>query len=72
MLKRKLSILKMDEIKFMTRLLDVAITLDQQEEYTALRECGILGIPTICSVPANVDVIASIQLILIKLISTIF
>ncbi|PKA52958.1 30S ribosomal protein S2, chloroplastic [Apostasia shenzhenica] len=56
----------------MTRLPDIVIILDQQEEYTALRECGILGIPTICSIPANDDAIASIRLILIKLVSAIF
>ncbi|MQM08573.1 hypothetical protein Taro_041430 [Colocasia esculenta] len=57
---------------------------DRQEEYTSLRECVILGIPTIClidtncdpdladiSIPANDDDIASIRLILNKLVSTI-
>ncbi|PKA50385.1 30S ribosomal protein S2, chloroplastic [Apostasia shenzhenica] len=32
----------------MTRLPNIVIILDQQDEYTALRECGILGIPTVC------------------------
>uniref|UniRef100_A0A2Z5TZR3 Small ribosomal subunit protein uS2c n=1 Tax=Neuwiedia zollingeri var. singapureana TaxID=1088843 RepID=A0A2Z5TZR3_9ASPA len=87
MLKRKLSILQtyLGGIKYMTGLPDIVIILDQQEEYTALRECGILGIPTIClidtncdpdladiSIPANDDAIASIRLILIKLVSAIF
>ena len=64
----------------MTGLPDIVIILDQQEEYTALRECITLGIPTIClidtncdpdlsdiSIPANDDAIASIRLILNKL-----
>lgn len=58
--------------------------IDQQEEYTALRECITLGIPTIClidtncdpdladiSIPANDDAIASIRLILNKLVFAI-
>ena len=58
--------------------------IDQQEEYTVLRECAILGIPTIClidtncdpdladiSIPANDDAVASIRLILTKLVSAI-
>ncbi|KAK3409208.1 hypothetical protein EUGRSUZ_J01354 [Eucalyptus grandis] len=65
-------------IKYMTGL------PDQQEEYTALRECITLGIPTIClidtncasnlaeiSIPANDDAIASIRLILNKLVFAI-
>ncbi|KAF8018731.1 hypothetical protein BT93_H3587 [Corymbia citriodora subsp. variegata] len=57
---------------------------DQQEEYTALQECITLGIPTIClidtncdpdladiSIPANDDAIASIRLILNKLVFAI-
>ncbi|PIA34351.1 hypothetical protein AQUCO_03800149v1 [Aquilegia coerulea] len=43
-----------------------------QEEYTALRECVTLGIPTIyISIPANDDARASIRLILNKLVSAI-
>nr|YP_010583851.1 ribosomal protein S2 [Brocchinia acuminata]YP_010921425.1 ribosomal protein S2 [Brocchinia micrantha]UZT28046.1 ribosomal protein S2 [Brocchinia acuminata]WIL94166.1 ribosomal protein S2 [Brocchinia micrantha]WQM21318.1 ribosomal protein S2 [Brocchinia acuminata]WQM21579.1 ribosomal protein S2 [Brocchinia micrantha] len=86
MLKRKLSTLQtyLGGIKYMTGLPDIVIIVDQQEEYTALRECAILGIPTIClidtncdpdladiSIPANDDAIASIRLILNKLVSTI-
>nr|AKR81002.1 ribosomal protein S2 [Stichoneuron caudatum] len=85
-LKRKLSTLQtyLGGIKYMTRLPDIVIIVDQQEEYTALRECFILGIPTIClidtncdpdladiSIPANDDAIASIRLILNKLVSAI-
>nr|YP_009688947.1 30S ribosomal protein S2 [Paris japonica]QEL51578.1 30S ribosomal protein S2 [Paris japonica] len=86
MLKRKLSTLQtsLDGIKYMTGLPDIVIILDQQEEYTALQECVILGIPTIClidtncdpdiadiSIPANDDSIASIRFILNKLVFAI-
>uniref|UniRef100_A0A8S0WM62 Small ribosomal subunit protein uS2c n=1 Tax=Spirodela intermedia TaxID=51605 RepID=A0A8S0WM62_SPIIN len=86
MLKRQLSTLQtyLGGIKYMTGLPDIVIIVDQQEEYTALRECVILGIPTIClidtncdpdladiSIPANDDAIASIRLILNKLVSAI-
>ena len=85
-LKRQLSTLQtyLGGIKYMTELPDIVIIVDQQEEYTALRECIILGIPTICiidtncdpnladiSIPANDDAIASIRLILNKLVSAI-
>nr|YP_009109270.1 ribosomal protein S2 [Corallorhiza odontorhiza]AIW51739.1 ribosomal protein S2 [Corallorhiza odontorhiza] len=86
MLKRKLSTLQayLGGIKYMTGLPDIVIIIDQQEEYTVLQECVILGIPTIClidtncdpdladiSIPANDDAIASIRLILTKLVSAI-
>nr|YP_009575160.1 ribosomal protein S2 [Aristolochia tubiflora]QBI76641.1 ribosomal protein S2 [Aristolochia tubiflora] len=86
MLKRQLYHLQtyLGGIKYMTELPDIVIIVDQQEEYTALRECIILGIPTIClidtncdpyladiSIPANDDAIASIRLILNKLVSAI-
>jgi len=86
MLKRKLSALQtyLGGIKYMTGLPDIVIIVDQQEEYMALRECVILGIPTIClidtncdpdladiSIPANDDAIASIRLVLNKLVSAI-
>nr|YP_010210824.1 ribosomal protein S2 [Paraboea dictyoneura]UBD08708.1 ribosomal protein S2 [Paraboea dictyoneura] len=71
-------------IKYMTGLPDVVIIVDQHEEYTALRECITLGIPTIClidtncdpdladiSIPANDDAISSIRLILNKLVFAI-
>ncbi|KAL9408987.1 hypothetical protein AB3S75_047386 [Citrus x aurantiifolia] len=82
-LKKQLSRLQtyLGGIKYMTRVPDIVIVVDQQEEYTALRECITLGIPTIClidtncdpdltniSIPANDDTIASIRLILNKLV----
>ncbi|KAG6522798.1 hypothetical protein ZIOFF_019953 [Zingiber officinale] len=56
-LKRKLFTLQtyLGDIKYMTRLPDIVIIVDQQEEYTALRECVILGIPTICLIDTNCD-----------------
>ncbi|KAJ0030657.1 hypothetical protein Pint_12354 [Pistacia integerrima] len=86
MLKRQLSRLQtyLGGIKYMTGVPDIVIIVDQQEEYTALRECLTLGIPTIClidtncdpdltdiSIPANDDAIASIRLILNKLVFAI-
>ncbi|CAD5336135.1 unnamed protein product (chloroplast) [Arabidopsis thaliana] len=85
-LKRQLSRLEtyLGGIKYMTGLPDIVIILDQQEEYTALRECITLGIPTISlidtncnpdladiSIPANDDAIASIRFILNKLVFAI-
>eukprot|EP01018_Ginkgo_biloba_P030045 Gb_09773 [translate_table: standard] len=71
-------------IKYTTSLPDIVIIVDQQEEYTAIGECIILGIPTICLVdtdcdpdlidvpiPANDDARASIRLISNKLTSAI-
>lgn len=86
MLKRQLSHLQtyLGGMKYMTGLPDVVIIVDQQEEYRALQECITLGIPTIClidtncdpdladiSIPANDDAIASIRLILNKLVFAI-
>ena len=86
MLKRQLSHLQtyLGGIKYMTGLPDIVIIVDQQEEYMALRECMILGIPTIflidtncdldladISIPANDDTIASIRLILKKIVFAI-
>nr|WRY72237.1 ribosomal protein S2 [Sclerocactus unguispinus] len=86
MLKRQLSHLQtyLGGIKYMTRLPDIVILIDQQKEYKALRECITLGIPTICvidtncdpdladfSIPANDDSTASIRLILNKLVFAI-
>nr|YP_010362441.1 ribosomal protein S2 [Euphorbia schlechtendalii]UNS16231.1 ribosomal protein S2 [Euphorbia schlechtendalii] len=85
-LKRQLAHLQtyMGGIKYMTGLPDIVILVDQQKEYMALRECITLGIPTIClidtnsdpdladiSIPANDDAIASIRLILNKLVFAI-
>ncbi|KAL5560665.1 hypothetical protein UlMin_036876 [Ulmus minor] len=56
-LKRQLSHLQtyLGGIKYMTGLPDIVIIIDQQEEYTALRECITLGIPTICLIDTNCD-----------------
>ncbi|KAL9419529.1 hypothetical protein AB3S75_037315 [Citrus x aurantiifolia] len=85
-LKRQLSRLQtyLGGIKYMTMVPDIVIVVDQQEEYTALRECITLGILTIClidtncdpdlaniSIPANDDAIASIRLTLNKLVFVI-
>ncbi|KAK7342248.1 hypothetical protein VNO80_25193 [Phaseolus coccineus] len=85
-LKRHLAQLEtyLGGIKYMKGLPDIVIIVDQQEEYTALRECITLEIPTIClidtnsdpdladiSIPANDDAIASIRFILNKLVFAI-
>ncbi|CAN6440739.1 unnamed protein product [Victoria cruziana] len=85
-LKRQLSHIQtyLGGIKYMTGLPNIIIIIDQQEEYTTLRECITLSIPTICLIdtncdpditdiliPANDDAIASMRLILNKLVSTI-
>ncbi|XP_060668926.1 small ribosomal subunit protein uS2c-like [Ziziphus jujuba] len=84
-LKRQLSHLQtyLGGIKYMTGLPDIVVIVDQQEESTALRECMNLGIPMICldtnydpnladiSILANDDAIASIRLILNKLVFAI-
>ncbi|KAL5073000.1 hypothetical protein RYX36_011984 [Vicia faba] len=86
MLKRQLSHLKtyLGGIKYLTRLPDIVIIVGQQEEYTTLQEYITLGILTIClfdtnydtdltdiSILANDGAIASIRLILNKLIFAI-
>ncbi|MBA0818376.1 hypothetical protein Gohar_019657 [Gossypium harknessii] len=57
MLKRQLSHLQtyLGGIKYMTRLPNIVIIVDQQEEYTVLRECITLGIPTIYLTDTNSD-----------------
>ncbi|XP_048231472.1 30S ribosomal protein S2, chloroplastic-like [Ricinus communis] len=85
-LERQLAHLQtyLGRIKYMMGLPDIVIIVDQQEDYTTLRECITLGIPTIClidtncdldladiSIPANDDAIASIRLILNKLVFAI-
>nr|YP_009434849.1 ribosomal protein S2 [Lobelia hartlaubii]ATG24757.1 ribosomal protein S2 [Lobelia hartlaubii] len=85
-LKRQLSHLQryLGGIKYMTELPHIVIILDQHEEYTALRECITLGIPTIClidtncdpnladlPIPANDDSRASLRFILNKLVFAI-
>ncbi|XP_054788698.1 30S ribosomal protein S2, chloroplastic-like [Prosopis cineraria] len=56
-LKRQLSRLEtyLGSIKYMTGLPDIVIIVDQREEYTALRECITLGIPTICLIDTNCE-----------------
>nr|YP_009466391.1 ribosomal protein S2 [Genlisea pygmaea]YP_009466466.1 ribosomal protein S2 [Genlisea repens]AUN28446.1 ribosomal protein S2 [Genlisea pygmaea]AUN28521.1 ribosomal protein S2 [Genlisea repens] len=86
MVKRQLYRLQtyLGGIKYMTGLPDIVIIVDQHEEYTALRECITLGIPTISlidtncdpdladiSIPSNDDAISSIRLILNKLVFAI-
>jgi small subunit ribosomal protein S2 len=85
-LKRKLDTLQkyLGGIKYMTKLPDIVIIMNQQKEYKALRECMILGIPTIClidtncdpdladlSIPVNDDNFLSIRWILNTLVSAI-
>nr|YP_010392343.1 chloropalst 30S ribosomal protein S2 [Campanula pallida]UPX07951.1 chloropalst 30S ribosomal protein S2 [Campanula pallida] len=85
-LKRQLSHLQrsLGGIKYMTKLPDFVIILDQQKDSTALRECIKLGIPTISlidtnsdpdlaylSIPANDDSRSSIKFILDKLVFAI-
>nr|YP_009670516.1 ribosomal protein S2 [Passiflora suberosa]QCX29816.1 ribosomal protein S2 [Passiflora suberosa]QNR05212.1 ribosomal protein S2 [Passiflora suberosa] len=56
-LKKELSRLQkyLGGLKYMTRVPDIVIILDQKKDYTALRECIRLGIPTICLVDTNCD-----------------
>nr|UFH79441.1 ribosomal protein S2 [Acer pubipetiolatum var. pingpienense] len=56
-LKRQLSRLQTypGGIQYMTGVPDIVIIVDQQEEYTALRECIAFGIPTICLIDTNCD-----------------
>nr|YP_010392180.1 ribosomal protein S2 [Wahlenbergia marginata]UPX07789.1 ribosomal protein S2 [Wahlenbergia marginata] len=85
-LKRQLSHLQrsLGGIRYMRKLPDLVIIVDQQKDYTALRECITLGIPTISlidtnsdpdlahmSIPANDDSRSSIEFILNKLVSAI-
>nr|YP_009473848.1 ribosomal protein S2 [Gastrodia elata]AVK39816.1 ribosomal protein S2 [Gastrodia elata] len=84
---RKLNTLQkyMGGIKYMTKLPDIVIIVDQKHEFKVIRECIILGIPTIClidtncdpdyanlSIPSNDDSIASFHFILTKLVYSIF
>jgi small subunit ribosomal protein S2 len=56
-LERQLSHLEryLDGIKYMTRLPNIVIIVDQQKEYTTFRECIILGIPIISLIDTNFD-----------------
>nr|YP_009863938.1 30S ribosomal protein S2 [Arachnitis uniflora]QKE31269.1 30S ribosomal protein S2 [Arachnitis uniflora] len=44
-----------DGVKYMTKLPDIVIILDQKKESKALRECILLDIPTICLIDTNCD-----------------
>ena len=74
----------LDGVKYMDRLPDVAIVIDQRREMTAIRECRKLGIPVIsildtnCDpdlvdipIPGNDDAVRSIKLILKSLTDNI-
>nr|YP_010265837.1 ribosomal protein S2 [Botrychium ternatum]UHY94406.1 ribosomal protein S2 [Botrychium ternatum] len=56
-LERQLSQLRkyLGGIKYMTNLPDIVTIADQHKEYTAIRECITLGIPTICVVDTDCD-----------------
>nr|AJB98457.1 ribosomal protein S2 [Helminthostachys zeylanica] len=56
-LERQLSQLHkyLSGIKYMTDLPDIVIIVDQHKEYTAIRECITLGIPTVCVVDTDCD-----------------
>nr|YP_009138247.1 ribosomal protein S2 [Erodium chrysanthum]ACH47273.1 ribosomal protein S2 [Erodium chrysanthum]AIA81380.1 ribosomal protein S2 [Erodium chrysanthum] len=86
LLKRQLSHLQkyLGGVQYMTGLPQIVIVVDQQREFTALRECITLEIPTIglidtdCDpdlvdlpIPANDDSVSSIQFILNKLVFAI-
>nr|QYB21718.1 ribosomal protein S2 [Lagarostrobos franklinii]BBF90897.1 ribosomal protein S2 [Lagarostrobos franklinii] len=81
-LKRQLDQLQkyLGGLRYMKRLPDIVIIVDQKTQYRAIEECRRLSIPTICLVdtdcdpdlvdipiPANDDSITSIRLILKKL-----
>lgn len=85
-LRRELNKLKkhLNGIKYMKKIPDVAIIVDQKKEITAVQECSKLGITTICildtncnpdlidiPIPANDDAIRSIDLIVSKISSAI-
>nr|YP_009122112.1 30S ribosomal protein S2 [Choreocolax polysiphoniae]AJH65870.1 30S ribosomal protein S2 [Choreocolax polysiphoniae] len=67
-------------VKYMNKLPDIVVIVDQKKEIIAIKECIKLGIPTICildtncnpeivniPIPANDDAIRSIKLILSKI-----
>nr|YP_010502474.1 30S ribosomal protein S2 [Grateloupia turuturu]QHD45344.1 30S ribosomal protein S2 [Grateloupia turuturu]UXC96887.1 30S ribosomal protein S2 [Grateloupia turuturu] len=74
----------LDGIKYMKKLPDLVIIVDQKRETTAIQECIKLGIPTICildtncnpeiidiPIPANDDAIKSIHLVISKIADAI-
>ena len=85
-LRKELEKLKkhLDGIKYMKKIPDVVIIVDQKRETTALQECIKLGITTLCildtncnpdlvdiPIPANDDAIKSIKLIVSKIADAI-
>lgn len=71
-------------IKYMNRIPDLVIIVDQKREMTAIQECIKLGIPTVCildtngnpdivdvPIPANDDAIRSITLVISKIADAI-
>lgn len=85
-LRRELNKLKkhLDGIKYMKKLPDLVVIVDQKRETTAIQECIKLGIPTICildtncnpeiidiPIPANDDAIRSIKLVMSKIADAI-
>lgn len=85
-MKRELSTLEtyLGGIKYMRKLPNIVVIIDQQTDYIAFRECLVLGLPIIClidtdcdpdlvhiPIPANNKDIVSIRWILNKLASAI-
>jgi len=85
-LRKELEKLKkhLDGIKYMKKIPDVVIIVDQKKESTAIQECIKLGITTLCildtncnpdlvdiPIPANDDAIRSIKLIVSKIADAI-
>jgi len=85
-LRKELEKLKkhLDGIKYMKKIPDVVIIVDQKREATAIQECIKLGITTLCildtncnpdlvdiPIPANDDAIRSIKLIVSKIADAI-
>ena len=86
MIRRELEKLRkhLNGIKFMKKLPDFVVIVDQKRETTAIQECLKLGIPTICildtncnpeiidvPIPANDDAIRSIKLVVSKIADAI-
>jgi len=85
-LKKELSTLEtyLGGVKYMRKLPDIVVIIDQETDYIAFRECRVLGLPIIClidtdydpdlvhiPIPANNRDIVSIRWILNKLASAI-
>ena len=85
-LRKELGKLKkhLDGIKYMKKIPDIVIIVDQKRESTAIQECIKLGITTLCildtncnpdlvdiPIPANDDAIRSIKLIISKIADAI-